>query len=375
MREDMMMLFRRLSRAIGSALHGNVKKTRRRAALAGLALTMVVPVPQSPAQQSAEGLNLALPTDNDALFRGGGPEFYQYIIRDFKGVESKPWQGGRYGFVRNPVETSNGLLYTRFHEGIDIRPVRRDASGEPLDDVRAIAAGTVVYANRSPHFSSYGNYVVVEHRWDNASYYSLYAHLASIDVQTGTKLERGARLGRLGYTGDGIDRERAHVHLELNLMLSRRFESWYDHFIKTDPNRHGIYNGTNLTGIDIAGLYQALRKRPSLTIAQFLAEEETFYRVTLPASPNFELPNRYPWLLRRAAGPVVPAWEVSFNRSGVPVEVRAAETAVSMPTLSYVKKGGGNYADLTRGVIGGSGENARLTETGMRLMRLLVWPE
>ena len=338
-------------------------------------MTCMIAIPRPKAQEGSGGLNLALPTDNDALFSGGGPEFYQYITRDFKGVKSKPWQGGRYGFVRNPVETPNGLLYTRFHEGIDIRPVRRDAAREPLDDVRAIAAGTVVHTNRVPHFSSYGNYVVIEHRWDNASYYSLYAHLASIDVQAGTKVERGARLGRLGYTGNGLDRERAHVHLELNLLLSRKFETWHEHFIKTDPNRHGLYNGMNLTGIDIAGFYHALRKRPSLTVPQFLASEETFYRVKLPASANFDLPNRYPWLLKKPAGTVVPSWEVSFNRSGVPLEVQAAESAVSAPVLSYVKKSGGNYSGLTRGVIGGSGDNAQLTETGMRLMRLLIWPE
>ena len=40
------------------------------------------------AQESGERLNLSLPTDNDALFRGGGAEFYQYIIRDYKGVIS-----------------------------------------------------------------------------------------------------------------------------------------------------------------------------------------------------------------------------------------------------------------------------------------------
>ena len=108
-----------------------------------------------PAQETIERLNLALPTDNDALFHGGGAKFYQYIIRDYKGVITKPWQGGQYGFVRDPVETPAGLVYTRFHEGIDIRPVRRDATGEPLDEVRAIADGTVVYTNLVAAHSNY----------------------------------------------------------------------------------------------------------------------------------------------------------------------------------------------------------------------------
>src|SRR6266550_4738647 len=96
----------------------------------------------------AEPLNLVLPTDNDALFRGDGPAFYQYIERDYHGEKSTPWEGGRYGFVRNPVETSAGIIYTRLHEGIDIRPLQRDASGEPLDAVSAIAPGIVVHANQ-----------------------------------------------------------------------------------------------------------------------------------------------------------------------------------------------------------------------------------
>ena len=76
-------------------------------------------------------IEISLPTDNDALFRGGGPEFYQYIERDFRGEKSTPWEGGRYGFVRNPVPTVEGLIYTRFHEGIDIRCLHRDARGRP----------------------------------------------------------------------------------------------------------------------------------------------------------------------------------------------------------------------------------------------------
>jgi murein DD-endopeptidase MepM/ murein hydrolase activator NlpD len=340
-----------------------------------LLLTVIGGLSSVMAEENGERLNLALPTDNDALYHSGGAAFYQYIIRDYKGVITKPWQGGQYGFVRNPVETPGGLVYTRFHEGMDIRPVRRDANGEPLDEVRAIADGTVVYTNLVPAHSNYGNYVVVEHRWGGANYYSLYGHLASVAVARGATVKRGDRLGILGYTGEGLDRERAHVHLELNLLLGRKFEAWYAAFNKTEPNYHGLYNGINLMGIDIARLYLTLRKRPGVTIPEFLANEETFYKVALPASPNFDLPKRYPWLLREASEPAPPSWEISFNRAGVPLKVEAGKQPVAVPAVSYVKKRGGDYTVLTRGVVGGTSANAHLTESGGRLMRLLIFPE
>src|ERR1700732_2463796 len=86
------------------------------------------------AARGADPLNLVLPTDNDALFRGDGPAFYQYVERDYHGEKSKPWEGGQYGFVRDPIETGAGIIYTRFHEGIDIRSLQRDAGGEPVDE-------------------------------------------------------------------------------------------------------------------------------------------------------------------------------------------------------------------------------------------------
>src|ERR1043166_5594601 len=105
--------------------------------LIALAIALVT-VPSAMAAQD-QPLDLVLPTDNHALLSGDGPAFYQYIERDYKGQKSTPWEGGRYGFVRDPVETAIGIVYTRFHEGIDIRCEKRDARGEPLDEVRAIA--------------------------------------------------------------------------------------------------------------------------------------------------------------------------------------------------------------------------------------------
>ena len=323
----------------------------------------------------AEPLNLVLPTDNDALLRGDGPAFYQYIDRDYQGEKSTPWEGGRYGFVRNPRPTSAGIIYTRMHEGVDIKPLQRDASGEPLDAVRAIAPGTVVHASLSAGSSNYGRYVVVEHRFDGCKYYSLYGHLSTIAVRAGQHVDAREQLGVMGHTGEGLNQARAHVHLELNLMLSRQFEAWHDASFKNDPNLHGLYNGLNLIGIDIARLFLALQKRPGLTIPEFLADEETVYRVLVPPARHFDLPKLYPWMLSdKGAGDPV-SWEISFNRAGVPLKIRPGEKPVSDPELSYLKPSGVDGGILTMDRITGWGTNARLTEKGKQAMRLLVWPD
>ena len=205
-------------------------------------------------------------------------------------------------FCARPHRDIGWVVYTRFHEGIDIKPVHRDANGEPLDQVRAIADGKIVHTNLVPGHSNYGCYVVIEHRWGGSSYYSLYGHLSKITVKPGQAVQKGEPIAVMGYTGKGINRERAHVHLELNLLLSHGFESWHDTFFKADPNYNGLYNGLNLAGLDIARLYLALRKNPSLTIPEFLKDEEIFYKVTLPKSRHFELPNLYPWMLTAGTG-------------------------------------------------------------------------
>jgi murein DD-endopeptidase MepM/ murein hydrolase activator NlpD len=320
-------------------------------------------------------VDLVLPTDNDALFSGDGPAFYQHVERNFKGVKSTPWEGGQYGFVRDPVVTSAGIVYTRFHEGIDIKPMRRDARGEPLDDVRAIADGKVVHANLVPGYSNYGKYIVVEHRWGNSNYYSLYGHLSSIAVQPGESVRRGQRIAVMGYTGAGLNQERAHLHLELDLMLGHQFEAWHDTFFKNDPNHNGIYNGINLAGLDIARLYLALRKNPSVTIPEFLNGEETFYKVTLPKSSHFELQELYPWMLADRRRSEKSSWEISFARSGLPLKIEPSDKDVTQPELNYVKQSSIDYSFLTRDEISGQGGRPHLTEYGQRLMRLLIWPD
>jgi murein DD-endopeptidase MepM/ murein hydrolase activator NlpD len=277
--------------------------------------------------------------------------------------------------VRNPTETSAGIVYTRMHEGIDIKPLQRDASGEPLDAVRAIAPGVVVHASLAAGLSNYGRYVVVEHRFDGCKYYSVYGHLSSIAVRTGQRVQARDQLGVMGHTGEGLNQARAHVHLELNLMLSRQFEAWHDASFKNDPNHHGLYNGLNLVGIDIARLYLALKKKPGLTIPEFLAEEETLYRVLVPPAKHFDLPKFYPWMVSERPGGDPPSWEISFNRAGVPLKIRPGAKPVSEPEVSYLKPGAVDARVLTMERITGRGASARLTEKGTQFMRLLVFPD
>jgi len=328
-----------------------------------------------PAQAAQhEFVDIVLPTDNDALFSGDGPAFYQYVERNYSGVKSTPWEGGQYGFVRDPTGAGDGVVYTRFHEGIDIRPLHRDANGDPLDEVRAIADGKVVHTNLVPGYSNYGKYVVIEHRWDGSSYYSLYGHLNSIRVHPGDSVARGQPIAIMGYTGVGINQERAHLHLELDLMFSRQFEAWHNAFFRNDPNHNGIYNGLNLAGLDVARLYLALHKNPSLTIPEFLNDEETFYKVTLPKSRHFDLPKLYPWMIAGKRNEKS-SWDVSFARSGVPLRIESSDRHVTQPELSYVKKSSRDYSHLTRDVVSGHAANAQLTGYGQQLMRLLIYPD
>jgi len=320
-------------------------------------------------------LHLTLPTDNSALLRGDPADFYQAIERNVHGVISYPWQGGQYGFVRDPIETGDGTIMTRFHEGMDVRPVRRDVRGEPLDDVRSIADGTVVHINSVAGHSNYGRYVVIEHRWGGCPYYSLYGHLKTIAVEKGQKVQGRETIGVMGYTGAGINRQRAHVHVELNLLLNDHFEQWHGTFFKGEANYNETYNGINLAGMDLARLFLALRDNPALTVPGFLAKEEAYYKVIIPNSPNFQLPQRYPWMLQGAPNENPAAWEISFTRSGLPLRMAASDKSVTSPELSFVKPASIDYRNLTRGDLAGRGANAHLTDSGKALMRLLTFPD
>ena len=320
----------------------------------------------------ADPLGLVLPTENDAIFSDDPSQFYMYTDRYFEGVRSKPWRGGTYGFSRNQRRTGIGIVYTRFHEGIDIRPVRRDSAGNPLDEIRSMADGTVVYVNDHSGHSNYGKYMVVHHDWGYGPYFSLYAHLAEPIAVQGQQVRAGQPIAKMGYTGRGINRERAHVHVELCMLLSDQFQRWYDHHF-TSENHHGIFNGFNLIGIDIAQLLIAHRQNPNISIPQFLAaNEEVHYRVLVPGKAQLPFLRRYPALARDLETVRSPkSWEFSFAATGVPLAVRPSSERLSYPRVTWVKPSETNHSYLTNGRLTGTGSNAKLSPSGSRFMQLI----
>jgi murein DD-endopeptidase MepM/ murein hydrolase activator NlpD len=318
---------------------------------------------------NAESAKLILPTENDGLLTGHFSDFYQYVQRDFEGQVGQPWEGGQHGFVRDPRRFGSQVIYTRFHEGMDIRPLHRDSAGEPEDIIRAIASGTVVYANPVARNSNYGRYVVIEHHLDGFPYYSLYAHLKTISANIGDTVNQGSPIAIMGHTGEGIDRERAHVHLELNLLLNSHFSDWYQRHHAADVDRHGIYNGINLAGIDIGRFYLELQKDPGLTVAAFVQRGEPWYRVLVPVSPRMDLTERYTWLLEGDAD--APACEISFDRTGLPLKVRGSNEHPTQPTIVWVHSSPLPQHLLTKGFIRNQGSDYVLSEPGKQYINLV----
>ncbi len=313
----------------------------------------------------------SLPTANDALLQSRPKDFYMFVDRYTPEGAVQVWQGGSYGYVRNPRNTAHGEVFTKFHEGIDIAPVERDAAGEPLDAVLSIADGTVVFV--SPNAASnYGNYMVVEHPCgeDHGNFYSLYAHLRRMDVTAGTTVKRGQPIALMGHTGDGLDRRRAHVHLELCLLLSDRFDAYYaKHYKLANPN--GNWHGHNLIGLDVAAFLLAAHADPGLTPADFLRTAEPYYKVRVPnKGAELAIAHRYPWL-RRPGDPAA-SWEIAYNTAGVPLAIVPDKEPCSVPAVVWVKPYPGYHSWNTRSHLGGSGATATLTPDGARYQQLVT---
>lgn len=319
---------------------------------------------------AAVDLVYRFPTDNHALLEGRGEDFYMYCDRHFEGVKSKPWQAGGYGMVRTPFRASDGnVMYSRLHEGIDIKPVKRDAQGEPLDEVHPIAPGKVVYTSERPGMSNYGRYVVVSHTVPEGTIYSLYAHLSKVNCRIGQQVGTGNVLGIMGYSGDGINRERSHVHLEICLMIHSRYEEFC-----SSENKHGAFNGLNLIGIDASPLLVACKDGESVSLQAHWATLKEHYRVRVPyQGKKPDILVRHPFLMRGAWEPAPKALDFAFSAEGIPVAVYPAQEAVQEPKIIKCTPLPTLQQNATANRVKNSSKDAALTASGLRYVRQYIW--
>lgn len=268
-----------------------------------------------------------LPTANRALFEPGNEAKF------FVETVGKTWTSGCFGCVR-----SDGW---QMHEGLDIRCLQRDKRNEPTDPVFASADGTVVYINRKPALSNYGNYVVLKHRIDGLDVYSLYAHIQNTveGLKVGQTVRAGetiAIMGRTTNTREGISKERAHVHFEINLLVSPDFVSWFKKNSPGERNDHGIYNGQNLLGLDPTQILRAEQKG-NFNLVNFLRDQPELFRVTVRKT-NFTWLRRYPELVRpnpKATQEGIAGYELVVNYNGVPFQIIPRSASQLKGTAKY----------------------------------------
>jgi hypothetical protein len=248
------------------------------------------------------------PTPNRA-WEEGRP--IQFLLQD---AGSGDPESGAFGGVRSAGR--------QFHEGIDIKAKSRDRRGEAADNVFAAMDGVVRHVNRVAGDSNYGRYIVVEHPDQTPSVYTLYAHLAQIQpgIAVGARVARGDILGRMGHSSNGnIPRDRAHLHFEIGLMVTRDFQSWYRSRKFGSPNEQGLWNGMNLMGIDPLDFLGKWRAHQVDTFQEYFAQVPVAVRLRMATRrvPDFVL--RYPSLMTKPLPAAVSGWEISFDWTGLPI--------------------------------------------------------
>ena len=272
----------------------------------------------------------------------------------------------------------------QMHEGLDIRCLQRDKRGEPIDPVMATADGVVAYINSKPSLSNYGNYILLRHKIDGLEIYSLYAHLSKIrdGLKAGASIKAGAviaTMGRTTNTKEGISKERAHIHFELDLFVNDRFASWYKKNFPGQRNDHGNWNGQNLIAIDpLPILRDQQRLGKNFNLVSAVRNQTELCRVFVRAT-NFPWLQRYPQFIRRnpkAENEGIAGYEIALNFNGLPFELtpRAASEIKSKNKLQLLSVNEAEeQKNPCRKLVAKRSGRWELTNRGIQLLELLTY--
>jgi len=122
-----------------------------------------------------------------------------YIFQGFYGNKISGEDWGTYWDEHNMAKTFMGP--GRMHRAIDI---------DNFEGVSVVAAaGGIAHRYDWDKENDYGNRVVIDH---GNGYWTLYAHLKSIEVKDGARVSEGDTIGALGNTGNSTG---PHLHFEI----------------------------------------------------------------------------------------------------------------------------------------------------------------
>src|SRR5690606_19973701 len=100
------------------------------------------------------------------------------------------------------------------------------------------------------------------------------------------------------------------------------------------------FHGHNLAGLDVAGLFLALKEEPELRLPAFFARQAPYFQVLAPNKGVPSLLRRYPWLCPEplAAGTPInaPSWQIAFSASGLPLSLRPSQEKTPYPVITAV---------------------------------------
>ncbi|MEC0093428.1 M23 family metallopeptidase [Paenibacillus macquariensis] len=111
-----------------------------------------------------------------------------------------------FGMRMHPVDK-----VMRFHRGVDL--VISPSNG----NIKAFVAGEVLHAKMGATGSGFGNYGNLVAIRDDKGYLHVYAHLSSISVKGGQKIDKDQVVGKQGNTGKSSG---AHLHYEVRKACS-----------------------------------------------------------------------------------------------------------------------------------------------------------
>jgi hypothetical protein len=226
---------------------------------------------------------------------------------------------------------------------------------------------------------------LIQHVWDGMPVCTLYAHLREIaaGISAGQPVKKGQIIATLGHsanTREGISRERAHVHFEIDLMLNPNFYIWYPKHVPDAPP-FGNFNGQNLIGMDPAAVLRAYAANREMNFAEYVSKQPIAFTVLVGGRP-------FPWLrlhpeqVQPAHGPVM-AYEIGMTAWGLPVAVwprTAGEVSEpqrrwlerSLPVLARTNDG--ELSQWTCGeLVKRRGEVWVLTEHGKEWMQMITY--